>query len=424
MKLRFFALRERLRESLWFIPTLAMLFAFLLSEVNPRLDDALDLASDSPFTFSGSTESARSLLSTISASMITFTGVVFSVTMLVLQLAAGQLSPRVMRTFLRDRGTQIVLGVFIGSFTYSLLILRKMKPAPEPGEAIQSVSIWFGVLLLFIAVFCFIYYIHHIAQSIRPTDVIRRVANETRLSIDRRFPAESTSSLVGSIPPAGPPTRVLRCEGMSGVVATIHLSRLAAMANTYACVFQVVSQPGDFLPRYGEAVRIWGDCPGIDESAVLAAIHLADERTMADDPAFGIRQLVDIAERALSPGINDPTTAVQVLDHLHDLLAFLSNREMPGFVVEACDGVPRVYLKQPTWDMFVGLAMDEIRQYGTGSIQVMRRQRFLLDHLLAIVEPGRMEALRRQMALLDEAIERGFPSLEDRKAARIPASQG
>jgi len=424
VKLRLFELRERLRESLWFIPGVALVLAFLLSELNPRIDDALDLGSESFFTFSGSTDSARSLISTISASMITFTGVVFSVTMLVLQLASNQLSPRVMRTFLRDRGTQIVLGVFIGSFTYALLILRKMEPPPEPGEAIQSVSIWFAVILLIVAVLCFIYYIHHIAQSIRPTDVIKRVSSETHDVINHRFPEEPRPVAKSPTPPPGPPGRVLTLESSSGVVVNVDMGRLSAIAEAVGCVFEVVPAPGDFLPRHGEAVRVWGECEDLDERAVFAAIHLASERTAAEDPAFGFRQLVDIAERALSPGINDPTTAVQVLDHLHDLLACLSQREMPLYAVETCDGVARVYLRQPAWDVFVGLALDEIRQYGGASIQVMRRQRFLLDHLLSIVPPERALVLRRQEVLLDAAIERGFPDASDREAARVPASQG
>ena len=280
------------------------------------------------------------------------------------------------------------------------------------------------MLLLFVSMFCFVYYIHHIAQSIRPADVIRRVAEETRSSIDGRFPETGAAAEPGIELPGGPPTRVITCDRASGVVVTISADRLAAMAAEYGCVFEVVPSPGDFLPRHGAAVHAWGGPLDMDEAAILATIHVADDRTMAEDPAFGFRQLVDIAERALSPGINDPTTAVQVIDQLHDMLAMLVQRDIPPLVAKHSDGVARVYLHQPSWETFVTLAFDEIRHYGVGSIQIMRRQRFLLEHLLQIAPPERTAVLRRQAVLLDEAVDRGFPEQTDREAARMPASQG
>lgn len=184
---RFAAAIERLRSAIWPVPAAMAVGAMLLSAVTLSLDHARpDEASPSLFLYGGDAASARSLLGAIASALLTFTGLVFSVTMLVLQLASSQLSPRVMRTFLQDRGNQVVLGVFVGTLVYAILILRAVRSPPD--AFVPELSIWISLLLLLGSVAAFIYYIHHMANAIRATHVMDRVAAETRAAIGTRYP--------------------------------------------------------------------------------------------------------------------------------------------------------------------------------------------------------------------------------------------
>ncbi len=188
MKLKLRAFQNYIRSSLWFIPSVCVVFAFVLAEVSIRVDQAVDREGTSWFLFGGGTDSARSVVSTIAQSMLTFTGLVFTVTMLVLQLASNQLSPRVMRTFLRDRGNQIVLGVFIATYLFALLILRRISDGIESEPFVPALSVWLAVLSVVVSIGLFIYYIHHMTQAIRPVSVMASVAKETHEAIDRLYP--------------------------------------------------------------------------------------------------------------------------------------------------------------------------------------------------------------------------------------------
>ena len=221
MKLAPSQIREYLRSSLWFIPALCAAGAFALAQGLLAADEAISQERDTWFLFGGGPDSARSLLSTIAASMITFTAVVFSITMLVLQLASQQFSPRVLRTFLRDRATQTVLGVFIGTLTYALLVLRRVRSESEVASVsafVPSLSIWVALLLVLTCLALFVYYIHHMAQSIRAVTIIDRVAQETRRAIDHMYPEE-----VGDEPeepvqwPPAPPSLIIPSPGPPGV---------------------------------------------------------------------------------------------------------------------------------------------------------------------------------------------------------------
>lgn len=426
--IQFEALRERLRLSLWFLPAVFALGAALLAFVLTWVDH--HLAADSSllfFMFSGTADGARSVLSTIAQSMLTFTGLVFTITMLVLQLASGQLSPRVMRTFLRDRGNQVVLGLFVATFVYTLLILREVRtPVAGEGGFVPSVSIWVAFALLLASVAAFVYYIDHMAHSIRASTVIASIWKETVAAIDHLFPARlGDDADPGAIADEGdrdkPGGHVLVLTSRrTGVVVGVDEEALFRAASNGDRRIELVPAIGDFVAENAPLIRLWGSWDAPAAEALHAAIGLADERTLEQDVAFGFRQLVDIAIRALSPGINDPTTAVQALDRIHDLLRRLAVCRFPSRFRADELGVIRVIVQRPGWDAYVHLGLDEIRLAGAAQLQVHRRIRAILADLISVAADRRQAVLRDERARIEAAAERSFADVRDRADATEP----
>lgn len=384
----------------WFIPggiaVTASAVALGLMELDARL-----VADGRSIGFTGGPESARALLSSIASSMLTLTALVFSVTIVVLQLASGQFSPRVLRTFLRDRRSQTTLGVFLATFLYALIVLRGVRgDGGTVDRFVPGISVGVSFLLVIISVAFFVQYIHNITTSIRVIEIIDRISKETAAAIERIHPADPQSADAGLPSLAAPSATV--CASTRGVVTSVNVQRLCLIAERADVCLVVVPGVGDFVATGMPLVEVHGDGDGVDDDAVRRAISLAKERQLDEDPAFGFRQLVDIAERTLSPGVNDPTTAVQCLDHLHDLLRRLAHRPLPSRVTRTGQGGGvGVVVSGPTWDDYVALAVDEIRHWGAGSLQVHRRIGALLDDLAAEVAPERAAVVIGRRRLLE-----------------------
>ncbi|MCB9484382.1 MAG: DUF2254 domain-containing protein [Dehalococcoidia bacterium] len=407
---------DSLRESLWFLPAIALAVSVMVAEAAPALDDHLA----SPWWFSTDADSARSLLSAIATATLTLTGLVFSITMLVLQLTSSQLSPRVMRRFLRDRNNQIVLALFISTFAYALLALRNVET-----ESVPTFSVWLGFAMAMVSVGAFVRYIDHMAHAIRASSIISGIGEETRETIDRLYPDPIEGDPDGHEQwPAGRPDREVAWAGGPGVLTNVSLDRIEEVAERCGARIAIVPMVGDFLPSGAPAFQAWGM---LDEEAtgeLNETLVVGSERTMLRDAAFGLRQLVDIAERALSPGVNDPTTAVQAIDQLHDLLRRLAGRELAPEVRRDGDGRWRALLRHPSWDDFVALGVDEVRLSGRTSLQTNRRLRFLLNDLMRVAPPERRNILHTELALLDESVEEAFAQPEDRRMAARPSARG
>jgi uncharacterized membrane protein len=414
--------RERIRTGLWFIPLLAVVASWAVSTLMHRLDEALGGDRPTFLAYDGSSEQAAQVLSTIAGSTLTFTGIVFSITAVALQLGSSQFSPRALRNFLRDRGTQWTLGLLVASFTYSLLTLRYVDP-DDPTT--PGLSVTLALTLVIVSLVAFVFFVSHLAQSIRVVSVIERVARETRQALRETIPLTEPET-----PPRLPdraPDQVLTWDRGPGVILGLDEDDLVEIARRSGAVMRLVHQIGDYVPSGAPAVEVWHvddrHAP-VDARAVHARIGAGIERTMAQDPAFGFRQLVDIAEKALSPAINDPTTAVQAIDRLHDLLRRIATLPQPTGVHVDGQGVPRLVVPVPSWSDLVHLACDEIRQYGASSLQVMRRQRAMFDDLLTVATPERAAVLQHQVALLDRAVGRTFVDADDRVEASHADSQG
>lgn len=396
---RFGAAIERLRSAIWPVPAAMALAAMALSAVTLALDHARAAdAGGGLFLYDGDAESARSLLGAIASALLTFTGLVFTVTMLVLQLASSQLSPRVMRTFLQDRGNQVVLGVFVGTLVYAMLILRAVRSPPD--AFVPGLSVWIALLLLLGSVAAFIYYIHHMANAIRATQVMDRVASETAAAIRARFPEPVEAQ--AAIPEATrtAPSRVVRA-GRSGSLEGVDLERLVQLAADGGARLEVMPRIGAWVAEGSPVIRVWSGADGPDDGSLEDALAIVRERTVAGDPGFGIRQLVDIGLRALSPGINDPTTAIQSIDRIHTLLRDLLGRAIPG--PDAVDASGRVVVHVRTWSDLVGEAVDELERAATEQPRVRQRIAAMLDDLLGDAVPARRAPLRRRRVVVVDA---------------------
>ncbi|HEV2068401.1 MAG TPA: DUF2254 domain-containing protein [Acidimicrobiales bacterium] len=390
---------SRLVSGYWFIPGGIVVVASAVAVALLDLDAWL-LAHGRSIGFTGGAESARALLSSIASSMLTLTALVFSVTIVVLQLASGQFSPRVLRTFLRDRRSQTTLGVFLATFLYALIVLRGVRgDGGSVDRFVPGISVGVSFALVVVSVAFFMQYIHNITTSIRVIEIIDRISKETAAAIERMHPADFQSADV-VLPSLAAPSATV-CAATRGVVTSVNVDRLLRIAERADVCLALVPRVGDFVATGMPLVEVHGDGDGVDDDAVRRAISLTKERQLDEDPAFGFRQLVDIAERTLSPGVNDPTTAVQCLDHLHDLLRRLAHRPLPPWVTRTSEQRLRVVLPRPTWDDYVALAVDEVRHWGAGSLQVHRRIAALLDDLAAEVAPERAAVVAGRRRLLE-----------------------
>ncbi|MEV0530645.1 DUF2254 domain-containing protein [Kitasatospora sp. NPDC050463] len=420
-------LREHLRESFWFAPLITCIAAVLLSGVTAWLDEAVVTATvaetgsaDELMRFTGA---AKSVVSTVSSAMLTFIGVVFSISLVALQMAASQFSPRVLRLYVRSRLTKATFSVCLATFLFALLVQLSYDDATDPAE-VTSVPVFSGLgslLLVLLSLALFVLYVQSTMRLLRVPHVIDRVANESVAVIlqYRLTPPDAQ--------PPGVPDRALTLlhEGRSGVLRDINIGRLVRIARKHDVVLHLVPRIGDFITPGTPIVRVAGavDRPPRPRRIALA-LNVGVDRTMHQDLSFGFRQLVDIAIRALSPAVNDPTTAVQAIDRIHQLLGMLVHESFGDLCFRDRAGAVRLVEPVPDWQSVVDLAFTEIRLCGAGHPQVTRRLAASLDDLLRIAPEQFRPQLLDQRLLLDRAVVEQLPDPEVRTFALVPDRQG
>lgn len=384
---------RRLRDRFWVVPLLFAIGATLLGLALTALDDWLDTSLTLPLLFAGGPEGARAVLSAIITSMISFTGLVFSITVVVLQLTSSQFSPRILRTFLRDWVNQVALGVFVATFVYALVVLRAVTGTAQTDTFVPQISVTMAFVLVLASVVVFLFYIDHIAQSIRAASIVTRIAAETREVLERRHPQD-----VSSRPPMPRPSTAGRRvqADAAGVVQQVDDKALAALAEEHGVTICVLRAIGEFVPEGGALLEVHGEGRP-DEGSIRSHVHLGNERSTDEDVGFGLRQLVDIAERALSPGVNDPTTAVQVIDQLHDLLRRLVTRPLAPRQVVTDSGRLVVDVPQPTVADYLALAVEEIAHSGADVERVHTRLGVMLRDLLDAALPQHRGAVSKAL---------------------------
>jgi uncharacterized membrane protein len=411
------------RSRLWVVPTMGVLAAILLATLTLTLDDRL-ISEGAPFpVFSGEADTARSMMSLIATSIATLTALVLTIVSVVLQLATQSLSPRAVRTFLQDPKSHLTLGLFVLTFVYVLVVLQQLGRIRDvEQDLVVSISVTTAFVLAVASIQMFIVYADHIIHQARVTSVIERVGDDTLAMIVDQYPRSNAANEITGELPDRVPDLVVRAP-RKGHILEIDVAALLDAVAEREVVVAMIPAIGDFIPSDGRLFELYGDAD-VDPARLASTVDIDAERSITQDVPFGFRLLVDIAERALSSGVNDPTTATQALDRLHDLLRQLGTRPFPTGWHADEHGEPRLFVPQPTWELFVALAFEEIRHYGRDSLQVARRSRAALLDLVDELPDHRHAALHRQLRLLDDMVEAGFTSDLERQAARFPDAQG
>lgn len=417
---------ETLRSSLWFIPALMVVAAVVLAIglIEMGSLDRGSMAARWPRLFGASAEGSRGLLVAIASSMITVVGVTFSITVVALALASSQYTSRILRNFMRDRINQTVLGVFVGVFGYCIVVLRTIRGI-DAGNYVPSLAVLVAMVLAFVAIGFLIFFIHHIASSIQATSIIRAATVETLAAVDRLFPQEVGASAVESerdeIPSAGQWTTIPARR--TGYLQSIDGDDLFRVACDMGVIVRMERSIGEFVIEGSPLASLAGREP--DEELILevnAAYTVGIDRTVQQDAGYGIRQIVDIALKALSPGINDTTTAVNAIDALGAILARLASRDIES-PYRSDKGALRLITRGPTFVGLLAEALDQIRQNADGNVAVLVR----LIEIIEIVgcrtsSPWRHQALRQHRELMLATAERSVPVAQDRARIQLAAS--
>jgi uncharacterized membrane protein len=396
----------------WFVPVLCVLAGAGISVGTIAVDRATGYDA-LPRNLVGGPDAATAVLSTVSVAMVSLTTLVLTITMVVVQLAMGQFSPRIVQRILQDKPSQLAIGLFVATFVHSVLALREITNNGDGTGKVPGVAVLTAFVLVLASIAVLVIYVQHIGQALRVSALIELVGADTRKLLDRVY-AERGEPLARESPDGAVIVRARR----SGVVTTIgsdHLVREAARAD---CLLELVPALGEFVPADAPLFRVHGNSGTLDEDKLHEGVVLKLERTLDQDVAYGMRMLVDIGERSLAESpYQDPTTTVQAIDRLHDLLRQLVRRPFPDGRYRDADGEIRLTVRAMTWEAYVLLATEEIRRAGAGSPQVTRRLQAALLDLRSIAPPERRPPLDRQLKLMAAAAQAAVDTEHDLETA-------
>jgi uncharacterized membrane protein len=388
-----FQVLSHVRSSLWFVPVLCVGAGVALSFVTVWIDEqsGYSLVSQS---LTGGPDAALAVLGAVATSMVSLAALVLTITMVVVQ------------PILKDRPSQFAIGIFVGTFAFAMLAMRQVLIGSSGNSGqVPGLTVIVAYLLVVVSIAVLVVYVHHIGRSLRVSALIELVGSDTRSLLDDVYPDDGMGERNDR-----PGDCIM--SPRSGVLVHVDYDRLVEVACDADCRIEVVPALGEFVAAGAPLLRVDGERSRLP-AGIDRTLQLALERTLDQDVAYGFRMLVDIAERSLadSPYL-DPTTAVQAIDRLHDNLRHLSRRHLPDGVHRDRDGRPRLTVPVMTWDAYVHLAFDEIRQVGAGSPQVARRLRSAFEDLLSYAPPERRAVVGDQLRLLDLAIQEQVPEHE------------
>ena len=395
------AFRKRLlsffRSSLWVVPAFSTLAAFLSVPLLRLLDKRVGYQ-----FFRYTDDGARAVASIISSAMLSFVVLFFSVLLRTLKSS---------------------LGLFVFTLIYSMAVVARGTQGNIGQLATAMV-----IVLTVISICVFLFVVEHVSKQLRPATMMADIATEGLEVIRAVYPQTVEESeavpLATDEPNLDLPSQTVHYKGKPGVVQALDIKGLTDIAIRNACTIEIVPQVGDFVTSHDEVFRVYENAPCISGEAFFHHIALESERTLEQDPAFAFRIIVDIASKALSPAINDPTTAVLALDQIHILLREVGVRRLDTGMVHDSKGKLRLVYRTPDWEDFVALAVTEIRQFGGSSTQVVRRMHAMLEDLIPLVPPHRALMLQQELDLLKSTIGHSFAIPEDRTRAEFPDSQG
>lgn len=411
-----------LRSSFWFLPSLMVLgsavFAAVLIEADSAWSDRW--LTQWPRLFGVGAEGARQMLSTLAGSMMTVMGVTFSMILVALALASSQYTSRILRNFMRSRVTQVTLGIFAGIFAYCLIVLRTIRGGEA--EFVPSLAVFFAFFLALGGVGALIFFIHHIASSIQASSIIASIAHETIAAIERLLPEkkvhepdedEGQGQVLGSLDER---TWYSVPAAVSGYIQCVDNDVLLRLARDSKTIVRMERGAGAFVVQNTALASLALTYPPDQETVTVLnkAYSISRHRTVEQDPSFGIRQIVDMALKALSPGVNDTSTAVMCVDYLTAILARLACRQFPPS--HHYDGkVLRVIAIVPTFEGLLAESFDQIRRSAEGNVSIMERMLGAIETIASLtVSPCHRRALKEQVQRIAELADRSIASTHDR----------
>jgi uncharacterized membrane protein len=421
-----YVIKSYVRNSLWLVPFFAVVLYLVVNRITHGFGGWLmrvERIEEATAFLVLSIEGARSLLDTIITLNLSFLVFTFGSLLIAIQVAGGQYTPRIIATtLLRDNAIRITAGYFVFTLLFAVRVLFRMG-----SEKVNQFDTFMAGALGLVSIAFFLYLIDYAARLLRPVSIMQRVGTSGAAVIRSVYPESTNISRSQPVASANRPVsaeRTVTNTNTSGVVLALDIEGLLAQARHAKGIIEFLPHVGDFVAKDEPLFRLYGGAGAVDDHRLRAAVALGSERTLEQDPTFAFRILVDIAIKALSPAINDPTTAVLAIDQLHRLLRMVGLRHVSGDEYCDEDGEPRFIFRTPNWEDFVHLTCTEIRHCGAGSVQIMRRLRSMLENLMLTLPQHRHAELRQQLKLLDRTIEEQYIFPEDRELARLPDPQG
>lgn len=406
------------RSALWIIPLIAMLLVLILARVALQFDVWLNWDHFSLSTLN--VDGAKALYQTVITLNVSFLVFTFGSLLVAIQVASGQMTPRVIATtLLRDNTVRYTVGLFVFTLLFANNALMRTEATVH-----QLVTVITGILGLS-SLAAFLFFIDYAARLLRPGRILAKIADTGLEVIQAIYPFQNTDHEVSleEDPKLGLPSRILYHQGQSATVLAVNVAELIAEAQRSSGIVELVPRVGDFIATDEPLFRLYYRS-SFDESKLQGAVAVGPERTLEQDPLFAFRILLDIALKALSKAINDPTTATLAIDQLHRLLRAVGKRKLSSEQILDAKGQLRVIFRTPNWEDYVHLTFTELRFNGVESIQVVRRLRALIEDLVKTLPEHRRPALQKELEMLDLAVQRVYTHPEDLALARTPDSQG
>ena len=408
-----------LRSSLWFVPTVVVLIAialaFGLTELDARYDAQLHLGGATGF-FGAGAQGARGMLEAIAGSMITVAGLAFSITIVTLSLASTQYTPRILRNFMRDRANQSVLGVFVGIYAYCLIVLRTIRDYTDEGGFVPHLAVFGGVLLALLGIAFLIFFIHHIASSIQASSILDAVSRETIAAVEKLFPPqveEPAPRPVSPIAEARASWQVIPSPS-TGYIQSIDVAALRHAVEGLKATVHLEREVGEFVVEGAPLLSVSTRTGDPEAEKLRDLFVIGSFRTVDQDVAFGIRQIVDIALKALSPGVNSTTTSVLCLDYLSAILSKLAPLPLVPPYHER-ERPQRIFGQAPTFAGFMGESLDEIRLCAGTNVTVYLSLLGLITRVAyATTYPERKAVLLQHARLVADLADGSIPAPYDR----------
>ena len=411
-----YGLRNYLKSSLWIVPFIAIPLELIITRLVHGLDAWLGWS-----LLGLSVTGAKTLLEafvTVTLSFVVFT---FGSLLVAIQVASAQMTPRIIATtLLRNPVVKYTVGLFLFTMMFALSAQNFMD------QEVHQLVMLLATLLGILSFAAFLFLIDYASRLLRPISILAHIGSDGLTVIQSLYPSPTLPSDVhpGESLDLGPPDRTIEQKMASGIALAVNLKKLASVAERSDGVIEFVPQVGDFVSDGEPLFNLYGGARLIDDESLLALVAFGSERTLDQDPTFAFRIVVDMAIRALSPAINDPTTAVLAVDQLHRMLRMVGSRHLRTDKILNGSGQLRVVFRTPNWEDFIHLAFSEIRSCGSNNLQIVRRLRAMIENLIQTLPAHRHAVLLQELSLLDREIAKKFVYPEELALARIGDAQG